>query len=280
MRLLDENSDFRLFYKPPLLHSVCVRGSIDSCVRAYESGFRDDCAKFRSMCQKMRSDGNAVVDDAVFQEAGLLYRLDYPTSGLVVFAKNPQVLIAMRGIDIVKTYEARCCFANRIPDGLFLKDEYARLSKRLANEGHLVFKSYFRSYEGNRVRPVLESEVSHYKNKRILPLLRTTRIDLPNGIMAPGESMAGCAAFSPVRFDVRITKGFRHQIRSVLSSLAFPIVGDVEYGGIDGKAAGAFSQEAGAGGIGLVCAGLEFRFENKSYKLELPDEIRVQSKCF
>jgi hypothetical protein len=167
---------------------------------------------------------------------------------------------------VVKTYEAGCSFTGRIPAGLFLFDEYMALCRRIAESGKLVFRSFFRPFNGTQVIPVLEGEAAHYKDKKISGPLRETDI-----CRIGDELLARTAGFvegERLRFQVRISKGFRHQIRSGLSSLACPIDGDVAYGGM--QPAGADSEFAG---ISLVCRGLEFQLNGKPYKLGTADEI-------
>ena len=260
MRLLQENGLFRLLYKPPLLHSVNSKNDKKSCVSAYEMCFPDDCRRFRDAVREARASELDFADvDA--DEAGLLYRLDFPTSGLVVFAKDPVALRKLRRAKIVKTYSATCSFSGKTLGGLRLPEEYGKASRKLAQTGKLDFKSFFRSYAGKSVRPVLESELCHCKGKDIVLRQYETEIVSQGGGFDRVEG-------ERLDFDVRIVRGFRHQIRSVLSSLSYPIAGDSQYGGkaLDGCA-------LADGAIGLVCRRLDFCIDGVRYGMELTDEI-------
>ena len=258
MRLLEENDLFRLLYKPPLLHSVNSKNDKRSCVSAYEACFPDDCRCFRKAVEDAGPFGFADVDA---NEAGLLYRLDFPTSGLVVFARSPAAIRKLRQVRIVKTYSAECFFSGKAVDGLYFPEDYDKASRSLARSGRLDFRSFFRSYEGKFVRPVLESELIGCKGKNVVPRLYETEITCQTGRC---ERTIG----ERLRFDVRIVRGFRHQIRSVLSSLSYPIAGDLQYGGKASDDCALIDGE-----IGLVCRGLDFSIDGVGYCMELTDEI-------
>ena len=258
MRLLEENGLFRLFFKPPGLHSA--RGKGWSCVDEYESLYPGESAAFRAVARPVPSDvpggrNGETVEAGFANEAGLLYRLDSVTSGLVMFARTPEAFRRLLSARIVKTYEA-VCFHKRDLSANRADGAYEMLSERLRREGELAFRSRFRSFGGNLVRPVLPCEEARFGSKRVTKRQYETliRMERPEGDWG-------------ARFEIRIVKGFRHQIRSVLASLGYPIDGDEAYGG---------RAHADKSAIALRCAGLDFKFGDETFNLRLEDEIGHQ----
>ena len=138
-----------------------------------------------------------------YWEGSAVHRLDNATSGLVLFARNKEFyhyLIKLQNEDrIIKTYCALC--------DCTLTDE-THISEVLS-AGYI--ESYFKSYgrKGMYVKPVFDVKKADCD--------RMYRTDYEAKL-----SDGYC-------FTCRITRGFRHQIRTHLSYLGFPIKGDNLY---------------------------------------------------
>jgi 23S rRNA pseudouridine1911/1915/1917 synthase len=141
-------------------------------------------------------------------EGGILHRLDYETQGLVLVARTQDAL------DALNTQQSA---------GLFIKEYSALVHGALVSAIPQVIKSGFRPFGPGRkvVRPVLGET---YQTEIL------------------GTELCG----EYTRFHLRIRRGFRHQIRSHLAWLGYPIVNDALYGSVDtdgylGLCASAFS---------------------------------------
>lgn len=129
-------------------------------------------------------------------ERGLLYRLDHETSGVLVYLKNhDEYLIAREHFDgIVK----QKIYMARVP-GKFENEGLHEHSLRAAgHRGHRVIED---KRDGTKVSATMRN--LHYDEATKASLL-----------------------------EVKLHTGFRHQIRSQLAILGFPIIGDELYGGI------------------------------------------------
>ena len=141
-------------------------------------------------------------------EGSVLHRLDTPTSGIVLAARNRDTydaLISLQAQDkITKTYRAEISRERKDLAGF----EVFPYSFGSGNKMKII--SSFRSYgpKGASVRPVLEKRKGDER-------LYTTIVE-----KSSGKSVV-CT----------ITRGFRHQIRSHLSWMGNPILGDERYGG-------------------------------------------------
>ncbi len=142
-------------------------------------------------------------------EFGTLHRLDTATSGLVVFAKNQDIydhLQRMQAGDcFTKVYRALTTESARLKG----KDVPEELLQALGEGSEIEVVSYFRSYgPGSRqVRPIQDIR------RADSPVRYRTRASKDGNL-----------------FTCTITRGFRHQIRSHLAWLGFPIMGDPLYG--------------------------------------------------
>ncbi len=151
-------------------------------------------------------------------EGGVLHRLDTPTSGLVLIAKNKGAFEFLR---------------QKQKEDLFLKKYLVKsISKESnlpgfgdfpfkdpKNEKQIVIKSLFRHYGKGRscVRPVLESSSSLIISKASNKYYETT--------VAFEKEDDGI-----YYFICSLTNGFRHQIRVHMAWSGYPLVGDVLYG--------------------------------------------------
>jgi 23S rRNA pseudouridine1911/1915/1917 synthase len=142
----------------------------------------------------------------------MIHRLDFETHGLVLFAKNRKSFEFFKSQqdngEFIKEYSAVCRsnenrdFAPGFPPSPF------DLS---SNENILTIESYFRPYGPGRklVRPVTENK--KYRE--------TARDFYKTEIIKKNENV----------FNVRIKRGFRHQIRCHLCWIGFPILNDPLY---------------------------------------------------
>lgn len=146
-------------------------------------------------------------------EGGVVHRLDNLTKGLVLIARNQKAYDALMQQQkkdmIVKEYRAKTSSGRSLEEGFEPFPQYP------ITEGPVRVTSYFRSFGkgGKSVRPVAAA-VRHMKGK-----VYTTEI-IPEG---------------EEEFLCTITRGFRHQIRSHLAWAGHPILGDVQYGGIESE---------------------------------------------
>lgn len=140
-------------------------------------------------------------------EGTILHRLDTPTSGLVLAARNERAyrkLIALQDEDkISKTYSAKVSEKRKELPG-FEPFPYA-----FSRSGRVEIVSSFRPFgpKGASVRPILLKRKGDER-------LYSTIVEIDDDV-----------------FHCTITRGFRHQIRAHLSWMNRPIVGDGRYGG-------------------------------------------------
>ena len=141
-------------------------------------------------------------------EGGIIHRLDTPTSGLVLCARNDETyssLIEEQKKDrIEKRYRAEVTEKDSLLPG-FPPFPY------FWNDEDIAISSFFRSYgpKGAKVRPTL------YEKRSDSNVLYKTFVH----------------KISPTLFECTIMRGFRHQIRCHLSWAGFPIIGDDKYNG-------------------------------------------------
>ncbi len=147
-------------------------------------------------------------------EGGIIHRLDTPTSGIVLCARNDEAYLSLMNAQknnlIEKHYIASTTAKdNNLPG--FEDFPYTFCGSTLE------IVSYFRPYgeKGASVRPVLTNR-RYISGAEYTTTVRRTS--------------------TPDTFECIITKGFRHQIRAHLSWSGHPIVGDDRYGGIPNDA--------------------------------------------
>jgi 23S rRNA pseudouridine1911/1915/1917 synthase len=199
--------EYLILYKPPLMHSAALLPDEQGTLSAW-------CAErfpgFLSVCGKKAVEG------------GLLHRLDYETSGLVFAALTQRVMDAMlrqqeEGL-FVKDYEAIVCKKEReLPGFPPCPAAFATPEAGDRKVHNFRLESGFRCYGPGRkaVRPVLLDG----GNAKKYAAYQTEVL----GLNALEQSLW--------RADLRLVRGFRHQIRCHLAWLGFPILGDILYGG-------------------------------------------------
>lgn len=127
-------------------------------------------------------------------DRGLLYRLDFETSGLMIYVKNPSL-----------HDELRNNFHRLIKEKVYL----AKVSGKFDQEGlweHQIKPSEERGHkmklDSRGDSAVMEAHLKSYDDKTDTSIV-----------------------------EIRLVTGLRHQIRIQLASLGFPIIGDDLYGG-------------------------------------------------
>ncbi len=193
-----ENSDLLAFYKPKGLPTVPLRN---------KEG--DSLLKEMALCYPEV----ALVKGEKEWEGGIIHRLDTPTSGIVIAARNDEtyryLINAQKNNLIIKHYIARTSPRSELLPG-FESFPYSISGRKVG------ITSYFRPYgeRGASVRPVLNN------SRLIKGSLYTTEVRRTSDADT---------------FECIITRGFRHQIRCHLSWSGNPIIGDDRYGGAENE---------------------------------------------
>jgi 23S rRNA pseudouridine1911/1915/1917 synthase len=208
--IVGESASFIVVYKPPRIHSVPLTAE------ASGETLLDFAAK---LYPEVRS---VLGWKAV--EGGLVHRLDYQTRGLVLIARTQDAMDAFmyqqKQDQIIKEYTAVSAGAGEKPPG------FPPCAQRSPEQA--VIKSAFRPYGKGRkaVRPVLP------------PLPAASGPGDTGGGMAavPGVYKTGIVsrAENGRVFRLRISRGYRHQIRCHLAWIGRPIMNDSLYGGVPG----------------------------------------------
>ncbi|HZJ87788.1 MAG TPA: pseudouridine synthase [Sphaerochaeta sp.] len=157
-------------------------------------------------------------------EGGVLYRLDTPTRGLVIIARNSEAYQRLQAIMqanlLVREYAAISSTEQSIG---VLEDfpPYPYEDPLLCGGRVVSIGSLFRYHGKNRssVRPVLSDSPRHVL-ERSSPTWHLTRV-LYNGVTEEGSH----------RFICRLNHSFRHQVRAHLGWSGWPVAGDRRYGG-------------------------------------------------
>jgi 23S rRNA pseudouridine1911/1915/1917 synthase len=214
-QVIAEEKDFLIVYKPPRMHSAPQAFSEESlfiwCVQNFpEVGLLGG-----------RNKG----------EGGLLHRLDYETHGIMLLARSSHGIEALLEQQeqgkILKEYCA-LTWENKIALPGFPKEKpelpFWVFEGKAGNAVEIT--SSFRPYGPGRkaVRPVL---IGGAKSNRP-PEPYFTEI-LESKLTSAFGSVAGLGKCLSLK--LRISKGFRHQIRSHLAWLGMPILNDALYGG-------------------------------------------------
>ena len=215
--LLAEN-DFLLVYKPPRMHTSPQAHS--------------PCETLLDWCA-VRFPEIMDLSGRQAGEGGLLHRLDYETHGLMLIARNTggmTALLEQQGEGkIIKEYSAVAAKSQVLLPGFPVESPIMEdLSQRELKwhkelKDKLIIQSAFRPFGPGRkaVRPVLIDNAGTEKPGK----LYTTEI------LESRQTSAGDLPFQ-FSFRLRISKGFRHQIRSHLAWLGLPIINDSLYGGL------------------------------------------------
>ncbi|MCL2608923.1 MAG: RNA pseudouridine synthase [Treponema sp.] len=204
-RIIDENGDFAVLFKPARMHCAPVKGGEGRTLLAWYA---------RSFPPVLELVGKKV------GEGGLLHRLDFETSGLVLVARNRAALDGLLAQQsqggFVKEYRAVCRNPGPPPDSFPPSPGFPGRP--------FSIESFFRPFGPGRkqVRPVTD--------------LPKGRADVAGDRGRPYRTeiteIAGPAAGFPGHFrcTARLARGFRHQVRCHLAWVGCPIRGDPLYG--------------------------------------------------
>lgn len=188
IREISDNSDFLILSKPSKVHSHPLNYNETNNVISF----------IRSHYPKDYLDINMESYDR-----GLLYRLDFETSGLIIYLKNE------------KKFK-------------LLREQFSEMIKT---------KTYFAKVEG---KIEINSEYTHYLkasgtkgSKMLAHDEKSESFNKEAKIFVKNQSYDEASNTSILK--VILEQGHRHQIRVQLSHLGFPIIGDSLYGGIASK---------------------------------------------
>ena len=233
-RILFEDPSLVAVLKPPRMHSAPGLGKGDLCAWVFERYPDAGAAGYRGR-GTLRSPA----------EGGLLHRLDFETSGIVLFARNSEAFAAILGQQeeggFVKEYVAYSSVSSAdnpagslpgrgVPKGV---DEGPwsearerldadRLSALLGGEGAgepRALSCSFRPFGPKGARVACLGLAKEAKEE-------------PRSIYRSDILAVSVAEGSAVRLRVRLSRGFRHQVRAQLAWVGLPIRGDSLYGGL------------------------------------------------
>ncbi|MDR2500397.1 MAG: RNA pseudouridine synthase [Treponema sp.] len=205
--ILAEEAAYLVAYKPPDMHSVPLKSS-----QGPEAG-----TTLLAWCAEIYPELLTVRGWHPW-EGGIVHRLDYATSGLVLFGRNTAALRALRDQQgrsfFRKEYTALSAGPSAsVPPG------FPPRPRKGTPPAPAAIISAFRPYGpgGKAVRPV---------NAAIGPAGEIPGPKLYQTDLAAVERQGGLYAFR-----LGINRGFRHQIRCHLAWLGYPILNDPLYGG-------------------------------------------------
>ncbi len=235
-RIVYEDEELLGVYKPCLLHSSPLEG-----------GGPDLCSWLFSQRPSLAFDSTRLRGPGAGRKAegGLFHRLDYETSGLVLFAKSEAILqvllAAQEKLQIAKDYQAIC-----LPS----QDPQPGARPERSPPLGLEAEAWFRAIDfGMMTRPGREALGALASGKSIECHFRNygpgaARVAcLAPGLESPGKKGPDRSYSSTILgarpeagegrgliLDLRIHRGFRHQLRAQLAWLGLPIRGDALYG--------------------------------------------------
>ncbi|HPO89521.1 MAG TPA: RluA family pseudouridine synthase [Victivallales bacterium] len=203
----------------------------------------------------------------------IITRLDRETSGLMLVAKNSLTAANFAKLNFtgkLRKQYITVVFGN-FPEGLFLAD-----GKLFNKDDSIIRKKKF--FEG-KLLPVKNENLEEIFNKKLNPSSSLTLFSKRNSLSQK---------FSVI--DAELISGRTHQIRAVLSSLGYPIVGDKIYGVDENlyiKFIKGFLEECDLKKLGakrqlLHCKSLSFQINDEifSFQSECPDDfIEFYNSC-
>ena len=221
--LVTVEDPFLVVYKPPRMHSSPLKKSAADV--PMEQTLLDWCARSFPEVTAVRGRNP--------WEGGLLHRLDYETGGLTLVARTQTSLNAFLATQkagrFVKEYAALAAKAEKsLPSMPVPPFPAERLFMAENGLPPVSIESAFRPYGPGRkaVRPVPLNFSGGKPGKHALK-----EIVLDRGQPYRTEILEAKTEGELIVFRVRIRRGFRHQIRSHLAWLGYPLVNDALYGG-------------------------------------------------
>jgi len=209
-RLFAETSSYLVVYKPPRMHTAPLKEGEEKTLLAWTASLFPDV---------LRVHGYKAI------EGGLLHRLDHETQGLTLFARTDAAMAALAAQQennmFVKEYDAVSAISEPRQSAGYCSPPSNQLPgfppyplTLYPHAGNCI-ESAFRPYGKGRkaVRPLIDAGFPGEKSCYSTGILSCTN---------EGDKQY---------FRLRITKGFRHQIRCHLAWIKRPILNDTLYGG-------------------------------------------------
>ncbi|MDR2314692.1 MAG: RNA pseudouridine synthase [Spirochaetaceae bacterium] len=218
-KIIAETPLYLVVYKPPGIHTAPLAGKAGETLLSWAAARYPDVLSPRGSLDR---------------EGGLLHRLDYETRGLVLIARTQAALDALlwqqKEDRIIKEYTALSAGRKEDLPGFPPFPGGGPSSAEAGTGGPRgLIESAFRPYGKGRkaVRPVLPAPGQTLYRTEIL----SWTADNPVPPRAPG--LPGASSGPARMFRLRISRGYRHQIRSHLAWAGWPIVNDALYGGVE-----------------------------------------------
>ncbi|MDR2702005.1 MAG: RNA pseudouridine synthase [Spirochaetaceae bacterium] len=250
-QLIAEAASYLVLYKPPRMHTAPLKEGEENTLLAWAASLFPDVLQVH---------GYKTI------EGGLLHRLDYETQGLTLFARTDMALAAIAAQQeknlFIKEYDAVSAPLHSVraeselpgfPPYPSTPYPSHHSTAGTAGSGTLplagsVIESAFRPYGKGRkaVRPLIKYPAAEQRGisfSRGIGLGFNTLMTAPEGQgIKPSPRIKGKTCYSTEicscteeggkqYFRLRITKGFRHQIRCHLAWINRPLLNDTLYGG-------------------------------------------------
>jgi len=207
--ILDETEDFTVIFKPPRMHCAPLQAGDGGTLLDWYAGL---FPQVMALCGRKKSEG------------GLLHRLDFETNGLVLVAKNQKSLDRLleqqaKG-NFVKNYSAVCRRTVPSKTSAFPPSPVL-LGFCPSRQGDFAIESYFRPFGpgSKQVRPVVGTSRKKFAKDQG-GCYRTEVLSVSEQSPCQ-DDLQGL-----FRFNVRLTRGFRHQVRCHLAWIGYPILND------------------------------------------------------
>jgi 23S rRNA pseudouridine1911/1915/1917 synthase len=278
-RVVFEDEAIVAVHKPPRMHSAPGLGGGGLCSWVFERYPEVRAVGLRPKARHQAPSAPGVTPPEGSPEGGLLHRLDYETSGLVLFARNREAFSSLldqqaKG-SFHKEYLAFSAVSNAAeprgsrpsqasPKGVESEAWAASraaldasalaklISGSLASGAAPALLCAFRPFgpKGARVACLDSSEAS--LDPRGAGEGPEYRSDIVGARSSGGEAS--------LELRLSLARGFRHQIRAQLAWVGLPIVGDPLYGSVEG------------GRLGLYAVALSFAHPMTGRPMSLRDE--------
>lgn len=186
IKILFEDENLLAFDKPPFIHGHPLN---------YEQ--KNNCLSF---LRQNRSDYNLWTVNEEHIDRGLLYRLDYPTSGVMIYIKKEEFIHQLRK----KFHE------------LVIEKKYLAIVRGHFNQ--LGIKECLLRPSGRKNHKM----VPRVKDDHLHPDEKLATLYIENSTYNKEKDVS--------LLEIKLVTGLRHQIRAQLSLLNHPIVGDDLYG--------------------------------------------------
>lgn len=180
-QVIDQNNEILAIYKPENTH-------------CYPLSYKDS----DTVVNWIRNYDNDLLNvNSLENDRGLLYRLDYETSGVLLYAKTDEIYHSYRSRFNQKS----------------IKKYYAIVSGEIDSSGNL-----HHWLKGSGIKKnFIQASIS--------------QIDGSQEAVLSYKKISYCSANDCSLVEVILNTGLRHQIRVQLAQIGFPILGDQKYGG-------------------------------------------------